>query len=281
MLKLENRSLIWGGRHVILSQRCFLSPFRIPFLLYDAMNIIEVREVTKYFGGLRALHGITFTLRSGEILGLIGPNGAGKTTLFNIIAGTFPPSSGSILFHGEDITLQGSRSVCHKGISRTYQLVRPFASLSVYENVLVGLYYGKSRRMGAESVEKKASELLRLTGLIGKANLPAKNLTLVGRKQLEIARALATRPQLLLLDEAISGLNPAETETVMHLIRDIQRGGTTIIMIEHIMKAVMGLSDRIVVLNFGELIAEGTPEQISTNTAVIEAYLGAEGAQVA
>lgn len=244
-------------------------------------NIIEVDAITKYFGGLRALHKITFTLKTGEILGLIGPNGAGKTTLFNIIAGTFPPSSGSVRFNGEEITFKGSRTVCHKGISRTYQLVRPFSSLTVYENVLVGLYFGKADSKHAGSVENEASELLRLTGLFQKADIPARNLTLVGRKQLEIARALATRPQVLLLDEAISGLNPAETETVMELIRDIRKRGTTIIMIEHIMKAVMGLSDRIIVLNFGELIAEGTPDQISKNKAVIEAYLGAEGAQVA
>ena len=245
------------------------------------MGIIEVTGITKNFGGLRALHNITFTLKTGEILGLIGPNGAGKTTLFNIIAGTFPPSSGTVVFDGEDITFFTSREICHKGISRTYQLVRPFSSLTVYENVLVGSYFGKPEAMPSGPVEKDARDLLGLTGLLSKANIPAKNLTLVGRKQLEIARALATRPKVLLLDEAISGLNPAETETVMGLIREIQKRGTTIIMIEHIMKAVMGLSDRIIVLNFGELIAEGTPDQISKNKAVIEAYLGAEAAQVA
>jgi branched-chain amino acid transport system ATP-binding protein len=244
------------------------------------MGIIEVKEITKNFGGLRALHDITFTLKAGEILGLIGPNGAGKTTLFNIIAGTFPPSSGTVVFDGDDITSLGSTEICHKGISRTYQLVRPFASLTVYENVLVGFYFGKSDGIPSGSLEGDARELLGLTGLLSKANTPAKNLTLVGRKQLEIARALATRPKVLLLDEAISGLNPTETETVMGLIRDIQKRGTTVIMIEHIMKAVMGLSDRIIVLNFGELIAEGTPDQISKNKAVIEAYLGAEAAQV-
>jgi len=245
------------------------------------MEIIEVNEITKYFGGLRALHNISFTLKTGEILGLIGPNGAGKTTLFNIIAGTFPPSSGSVRFNGEDITIKGPREICHKGISRTYQLVRPFASLTVYENVLVGFYFGKPEATPSASLEKDVQEILDLTGLLSKANIPARNLTLVGRKQLEMARALATRPKVLLLDEAISGLNVAETETVMGLIRDIQKRGRTIIMIEHIMKAVMGLSDRILVLNFGELIAEGTPDQISKNKAVIEAYLGVEEAQVA
>jgi branched-chain amino acid transport system ATP-binding protein len=245
------------------------------------MNLIEVSEVTKYFGGLRALHNISFTLKTGEILGLIGPNGAGKTTLFNIIAGTFPPSSGTVVFDGDDITSLGSTEICHKGISRTYQLVRPFASLTVYENVLVGFYFGKSDGIQSGSLEGDARELLGLTGLLSKANTPAKNLTLVGRKQLEIARALATRPKVLLLDEAISGLNPTETETVMGLIRDIQKRGATIIMIEHIMKAVMGLSDRIIVLNFGELIAEGTPDQISKNKAVMESNMGAEAAQVA
>jgi branched-chain amino acid transport system ATP-binding protein len=241
------------------------------------MSLLEVASVTKFFGGLRALYDISFTLQAGEILGLIGPNGAGKTTLFNIIAGTFPPTSGSVKFDNTEITFLGPRQICHRGISRTYQLVRPFSSLTVYENVLVGIYYGKTERESKSSAEAVATELLQLTGLFQKANIPAKNLTLVGRKQLEIARALATRPQILLLDEAISGLNPAETETVMTLIRDIRNRGVTVIMIEHIMKAVMGLSDRILVLNFGELIAQGTPDQITKNKAVIEAYLGTEG----
>ena len=241
------------------------------------MSLLEVTAVTKFFGGLRALYDISFSLEQGEILGLIGPNGAGKTTLFNIIAGTFPPTSGSVKFDNTEITFLGPRQICHRGISRTYQLVRPFSSLTVYENVLVGIYYGKTERESKSSAEAVATELLQLTGLFQKANIPAKNLTLVGRKQLEIARALATRPQILLLDEAISGLNPAETETVMTLIRDIRNRGVTVIMIEHIMKAVMGLSDRILVLNFGELIAQGTPDQITKNKAVIEAYLGTEG----
>jgi branched-chain amino acid transport system ATP-binding protein len=241
------------------------------------MSLLEVNAVTKFFGGLRALYDISFSLGKGEILGLIGPNGAGKTTLFNIIAGTFPPSSGSVKLDNEEITSQGSRQICHNGISRTYQLVRPFSSLTVYENVLVGIYFGKTHNGTASAVEAEATKLLQLTGLLPKANTPAKNLTLVGRKQLEIARALATRPKVLLLDEAISGLNPAETETVMALIREIRDRGITVFMIEHIMKAVMGLSDRILVLNFGELIAQGTPDQITKNKAVIEAYLGTEG----
>ncbi len=242
------------------------------------MSIIEVNEVAKYFGGLRALHNISFTLEKGEILGLIGPNGAGKTTLFNIIAGTFPPSSGTIRFNEEEITGQSPREICHKGISRTYQLVRTFSNLTVYENVLVGLYFGKAGN-NEGATEREGYEVLRLTGLLQKANTPARSLTLVGRKQLEVARALATRPKVLLLDEAISGLNPTETETMMALIRNIQSRGITVFMIEHIMKAVMGLSDRILVLNFGELIAQGTPEHVSKDKAVIEAYLGAEGVQ--
>ena len=242
------------------------------------MSLLEVSQVTKFFGGLRALYDISFNLEQGEILGLIGPNGAGKTTLFNIIAGTFPPTSGTVKLDNEDITLQGPRRICHSGVSRTYQLVRPFSSLTVYENVLVGMYFGNVGGQSSRMTEREGMELLRLTGLLQKANTQAKNLTLVGRKQLEIARALATRPKILLLDEAISGLNPSETETVMGLIREIRNRGITVFMIEHIMKAVMGLSDRILVLNFGELIAQGTPDQISKNKAVIEAYLGAEGA---
>ncbi|HVN24336.1 MAG TPA: ABC transporter ATP-binding protein [Syntrophorhabdales bacterium] len=242
------------------------------------MSLLEVSKITKFFGGLRALYDISFSLEQGEILGLIGPNGAGKTTLFNIIAGTFPPTSGSVMLDREDITSKGARVICHGGISRTYQLVRPFSSLTVYENVLVGSYFGnREKQQKARSVEEEGMELLALTGLLQKANTPAKNLTLVARKQLEIARALATHPKVLLLDEAISGLNPAETETVMNLIRQIRDRGTTVFMIEHIMKAVMGLSDRILVLNFGELIAQGTPDQITKNSAVIEAYLGTEG----
>jgi branched-chain amino acid transport system ATP-binding protein len=240
------------------------------------MSLIEAERITKYFGGLRALYEVSFTVEAGEILGLIGPNGAGKTTLFNVIAGTFAPSSGSLWFDNEVITSFGARHTSHAGISRTYQLVRPFSSLTVYENVLVGIYFRKPDHGDRASREKEAAELLRLTGLLPKANTPANNLTLVGRKQLEIARALATRPKVLLLDEAISGLNPAETETVMSLIREVRGRGITICMIEHIMKAVMGLSDRILVLNFGELIAEGTPDEIAKNPSVVEAYLGTE-----
>ena len=240
------------------------------------MSLVEVSEITKYFGGLRALYDISFSIRTGEILGLIGPNGAGKTTLFNVIAGAFPPTSGAVRLNGRDITLQDTRHICHAGISRTYQLVRPFSSLTVYENVLVGAYFGKAVNESTAFVEKEAARVLELTGLVQKANVPAKNLTLAGRKQLEIARALATRPSVLLLDEAISGLNPSETETVMDLVREIRNRGITVFMIEHIMKAVMGLCDRILVLNFGELIAQGTPDKISGNQNVIEAYLGAD-----
>jgi branched-chain amino acid transport system ATP-binding protein len=240
------------------------------------MSLIEVREITKYFGGLRALYDISFDVQAGEILGLIGPNGAGKTTLFNVIAGVFPPTSGSVKLDNKEITFQGTRQICHAGISRTYQLVRPFSSLTVYENVLVGMYFGKTGTVSTGLAEDEGAELLKLTGLFQKANIPAKNLTLVGRKQLEIARALATHPKVLLLDEAISGLNPSETETVMDLIREIRNRGITVFMIEHIMKAVMGLCDGILVLNFGELIAQGTPDEITKNQAVIEAYLGTE-----
>jgi branched-chain amino acid transport system ATP-binding protein len=240
------------------------------------MSLIEANRITKYFGGLRALYEVSFTVETGEILGLIGPNGAGKTTLFNVIAGAFAPSSGSLRFDNKDITALGARHKSHAGISRTYQLVRPFLSLTVYENVLVGISFRKLDKGDRASREEDAVEILRLTGLLAKANAPANSLTLVGRKQLEIARALATRPKVLLLDEAISGLNLAETETVMALIREVRSRGVTVFMIEHIMKAVMGLSDRILVLNFGQLIAQGTPDKISKDPAVIEAYLGTE-----
>ncbi len=240
------------------------------------MVLLEGKSVSKSFGGLMALSGVDFALRKGEILGLIGPNGAGKTTLFNLITGTYRPSSGHIHFLGKEITRSKPHTICRAGISRTYQLVRPFASLTVLENVLVGIYFGRAG--GADHSRRaargEAEHLLDLVGLAGKIRERAEHLTLMERRRLEIARALATRPAVLLLDEVVCGLNPTEVAQAMDLIRGLRDRGSTIFMIEHVMKAIMGLSDRIMVLHHGELIAEGTPEEVANDRRVITAYLG-------
>jgi branched-chain amino acid transport system ATP-binding protein len=240
------------------------------------MALLEGENVSKSFGGLMALTGVDFELRRGEILGLIGPNGAGKTTLFNLITGAYRPSSGRISFQGRDISRSKPHAICRYGISRTYQLVRPFASLTVLENVLVGIYFGRARGSGnnRRTARAEAEELLELVGLAGKVKERAEHLTLMERRRLEIARALATLPSVLLLDEVIGGLNLTEIAQTMHLIRGLRDRGITIFMIEHVMKAIMGLSDRIMVLHHGELIAQGTPVEVANDQRVITAYLG-------
>jgi branched-chain amino acid transport system ATP-binding protein len=239
------------------------------------MTLLEGKRVSKSFGGLMALTGVDFELRKGEILGLIGPNGAGKTTLFNLITGAYRPSSGRIAFQGKDISRSRPYAICRYGIARTYQLVRPFANLTVLENVLVGIYFGRGGgRDRREAAYREAERLLDLVGLGGKIKERAEHLTLMERKRLEIARALATQPSVLLLDEVIGGLNPTEIVQTMNLIRGLRDRGITIFMIEHVMKAIMGLSDRIMVLHHGELIGQGTPEQVANDQRVITAYLG-------
>lgn len=228
-----------------------------------------------FFGGLTALTGIGFTIQSGEILGLIGPNGAGKTTLFNVITGVYTPSSGTIHFKGALLSHLKPHQICQKGISRTYQLVRPFPELTVLQNVLVGIHFGQeSQKKSDQDAESEAMELLDFLDLQDKARLSAKSLTMGERKRLEIARALATHPELLLLDEVIAGLTPTEVTQTMSLIKNIRERGVTIFMIEHIMKAIMDLSDRVIVLHHGEKIAEGTPEEVANDDNVIKAYLG-------
>jgi branched-chain amino acid transport system ATP-binding protein len=238
------------------------------------MVLLEGKNLSKSFGGLMALSGVDFALEKGEILGLIGPNGAGKTTLFNLITGAYRPSSGRIHFLGKDISRSKPHAICRYGISRTYQLVRPFASLTVLENVLVGIYFGRAGDHSPGAARTEAAELLGLVGLAGKVKERAEHLTLVERRRLEIARALATRPSVLLLDEVVGGLNPTEIAHTMELIRRLRDRGITIFMIEHVMKAIMGLSDRIMVLHHGELIAQGTPEEVTNDRRVITAYLG-------
>ncbi|MGQ9688550.1 MAG: ABC transporter ATP-binding protein [Desulfobaccales bacterium] len=226
--------------------------------------ILQVEGVSKRFGGLQALTEVTFDLAAGEILGLIGPNGAGKTTLFNVINGVFPPYKGRVIFRGEDITGQPPYEVARRGIARAYQVVRPLSDLTVRENVMVGACYGRERFSLAEAAGV-ADEVLNLVGLADKAALLAGSLNVAEKKRLELARALGSRPFLLLLDEVLAGLNPAEITPMLETIRQIRDSGITILMIEHVMQAVMNVSDRILVLDYGTLIAQGLPEEVAND----------------
>jgi branched-chain amino acid transport system ATP-binding protein len=236
--------------------------------------LLSLENVSKAFKGLMAVHQVTTEVSEGHITGLIGPNGAGKTTLFNLITGVYPATDGKIIFDGEDITKVAPHARCWKGISRTFQLVRPFPELTVLDNAAMGRVYGRDPIKSRSKAEKASIESLEIVGLASRAHEKAKSLTLVDRKRLELARALAAKPKLLLLDELLAGLNPSEVLTSMDLIRSIRDMGITIIMVEHLVKAVFGMADRIVVLNAGELIAQGTAAQIACNQDVIDAYLG-------
>ncbi len=235
--------------------------------------ILEVRDVTKRFGGLQALSDVTFDLTAGEILGLIGPNGAGKTTLFNVINGVFPPNKGKVIFRGEDITGFPPYDVASRGLARAYQVVRPLSDLTVRENVMVGACFGRERFSLAEAA-RVADEVLDQVGLSDKAGLFAGSINVAEKKRLELARALGSQPYLLLLDEVLAGLNPAEITMMMETIRQIRDSGITILMIEHVMQAVMNVSDRVLVLDYGALIAQGPPQEVVNDPLVIEAYLG-------
>jgi branched-chain amino acid transport system ATP-binding protein len=233
--------------------------------------LIEAEKVTKRFGGLMALREVDFHIDPGEILGLIGPNGAGKTTLFNTIAGVFPPDGGRIRFNGEEIGGLRPYELCSKGIARTFQITKPFLNITVLENMMVGAL---CKEKDIKAGQKVALEILEFVGLAAKKDLLAANLTLEDRKRLELARALATKPTLLLLDEVMAGLTAKEVEDTLHLIRRVQKEGVTIFLVEHVMKAIMAISHRVMVLHHGEKIAEGTPGEIVKNQQVIDAYLG-------
>ncbi|MCD6305379.1 MAG: hypothetical protein B1H11_07270 [Desulfobacteraceae bacterium 4484_190.1] len=237
-------------------------------------RFLECRKISKVFGGIKALNNVSLSVAPHSIVGVIGPNGAGKTTLFNIISGSLLPSTGEVIFKGKRISGMGPARVCRLGIARTYQLVRPFNSLSAMENVMIGLAFGRAEPVARRARVAEAFKILQMVGLEGKTNHAAEGLTLVEKKHLEIARALATAPQILLLDEVVSGLNPTEITRTVDTIKQIQKRGITIIMVEHILKVVMALCERVVVLNYGVQIAEGTPEQVVLDEAVIEAYIG-------
>jgi len=236
--------------------------------------LLEVHNLTKAFGGLYAVRGVSFSVNRGEVLSIIGPNGAGKTTVFNLISGFYSPTEGEIRFKGEVINRLKPHQRALRGLGRTFQIVKPFPGLSILENVMVGAF---ARTNSVDEAREEAMRILEFVGLDGRAHLLASTLTLAGRKRLEVARALATKPDLILLDEVSAGLNPTEVEEMIRLLRQLADMGIgSVAGVEHVMQVVMTISDRVVVLNHGELIAAGTPHEVVNNPAVIEAYLGGE-----
>jgi branched-chain amino acid transport system ATP-binding protein len=240
------------------------------------MRILEGKKVIKNFGGLAAVHNVDFDIKQGEVVGLIGPNGAGKTTLFNLISGALPTTAGEIRYKGKKITGLKPYQICKQGVARTFQSAKLFAGMTVFENVLSASVFGTTRAISVPDAEKEATELLEFVGLSTVSTMLAKDLPVAGQKRLEVARALATKPELLLFDEVMAGLTPTEIAQTMKLIKKIRNKGMTIFVIEHVMQAIMNICDRIIVLDHGSKIAEGTPEEIATSRAVIEVYLGEE-----
>jgi branched-chain amino acid transport system ATP-binding protein len=240
------------------------------------MPILEGQGVTKYFGGLAAVSKVDFAVDQGEIVGLIGPNGAGKTTLFNLISAALPLSSGEIRFKGQKLNGLKPHRICQMGIARTFQETKVFANMPVLQNALVGAFYGGQGHISTADAAREASQALEFVGLSTMSAAPINDLTLVCQKRVEVARALATKPEVLLLDELMAGLTPAEVSDAMELVTKIRDKGITIFMVEHVMKAIMGISSRVMVLHHGEKIAEGTCNEISCNKTVIDIYLGKE-----
>lgn len=235
------------------------------------MALLEGKALTKRFGGVVALQDVSFEIEQGETVGLIGPNGAGKSTLFKVITGALGPTSGRVHFDGEDITGESSHEICHRGLVKTHQIVRPFENLTLLENVRVGAEFGGRE---IEEPTERAFEALEFVGLDGQAENQPNTLSVGALKRLEIARVLATDPKALLFDEVAGGLDPEETETIVRLIRDIGDRGQTVFLIDHVMRALMNVSERVFVLDRGEFIARGTPAEIQNDDAVVEAYLG-------
>jgi branched-chain amino acid transport system ATP-binding protein len=235
--------------------------------------LLAIENLSKRFGGLAAVQDLSFAVAEHEILGLIGPNGAGKSTLFNLINGVFKPDAGRVIFRGTDITGMTPYLVARAGLARTHQIVQPLGAMSVRDNCTVGACFGREN-LSLGAARLIAEDAAAFVGLGDRLDMPASQLTIAGKKRLELARALSAQPTLLLLDEVLAGLNPTEVERMIAVIRDIRKRGVTILMIEHLMQAIMSLSDRIVVLNTGQHLAEGSPSEVANNPAVIEAYLG-------
>jgi branched-chain amino acid transport system ATP-binding protein len=238
------------------------------------MAFLDVDQISKSFGGLTVIPRLSFSLEEGEILGVIGPNGSGKTTLFNLVTGFLKTDGGKIALQGTDITNQRPSSICKAGITRTFQLVRPFVRLTTLENVIAGRAYGREPAKDMRQARKESLEILDLTNLSRKQDVMGAKLSLLDRKRLEIARALATRPSLLLLDEVFAGLNPAETEEALQLVLKIKQLGITLMIVEHIIRVILGVSNRVIVLSSGSKIFDGLPKDAINDRNVIEAYLG-------
>lgn len=241
--------------------------------------MLELLDVDKSFGGLRALDGLSFEVQDGEILGLIGPNGSGKSTAFNVITGVLPSDAGTVAFEGEDITGLAPHRISRKGIARTFQVVRPFSQLTALENVLAGRLFGGQGSKRDDGATAAALAVLDRVGLAHKADAVAESFTIIERKWLEVGRALASSPTLMLLDEFMAGLTPREIPHAIDLVKSIRDSGVTIVLVEHVIKAITGACDRVVVLDAGKKLAEGSPDEIVNDAAVIEAYLGPRHAQ--